>query len=69
MFPNYLQATFIPSAEALDTSYFMSRYIWNPENEHIHGGSDFDEMTETGSVSCSSSSYSNVQDEDVRIQY
>lgn len=58
------KATFIPSAEALDTSYFMSRYIWNPENEHIHGGSDFDEMTETGSVSCSSSSYSNVQDED-----
>lgn len=58
------KATFIPTAEALDTSYFTSRYIWNPENEHLHGGSDFDEMTETGSHSCSSSSYSNMQDED-----
>lgn len=45
----------------------MSRYIWNPEDEHLHGGSDFDDMTDTGSVSCSSSSYSNMQDEDVRI--
>lgn len=45
----------------------MSRYIWNPEDEHLHGGSDFDDMTDTGSVSCSSSSYSNMQDEDVSI--
>ncbi|WOG96941.1 hypothetical protein DCAR_0416280 [Daucus carota subsp. sativus] len=58
------KATFVPTAEALDTSYFMSRYIWNPEDEHLHGGSDFDDMTDTGSVSCSSSSYSNMQDED-----
>ncbi|KAI3458276.1 hypothetical protein Pfo_014939 [Paulownia fortunei] len=58
------KAAFIPSADAHDTSYFMSRYIWNLEEENVHGGSDFDDMTETGSASCSSSSYSNLQDED-----
>ncbi|KAL7087119.1 hypothetical protein ACP275_13G046400 [Erythranthe tilingii] len=58
------KATFIPSAETHDTSYFMSRYIWNLEEENIHGGSDFDDLTDTGSASCSSSSYSNLQDED-----
>lgn len=57
---------FIPSAESHDTSYFMSRYIWNPEDEHVQGGSDFDEMSDSCSVSCSSGSYSNMQDEDVR---
>ncbi|KAK7312074.1 hypothetical protein VNO77_35637 [Canavalia gladiata] len=54
------KAMFIPSAEALDTSYFMSRYIWNPEDEHCTGGSDFDEITET----CSSGSGSDLLDED-----
>ncbi|KAL3645219.1 hypothetical protein CASFOL_010399 [Castilleja foliolosa] len=58
------KAAFIPSADAHDTSYFMSRYIWNLEEENIHGGSDYDDMTDTGSASCSSSSYSNLQDED-----
>lgn len=51
---------FIPSADARDTSYFMSRYIWNPEDEHVNGGSDFDYLTDT-----SSGSYGNMQDEDV----
>lgn len=56
---------FIPSIDAHDTSYFMSRYIWNPEDDHVNGGSDFDDMTET----CSSGSYtySNAQSEDVSI--
>ncbi|KAI9162147.1 hypothetical protein LWI28_024304 [Acer negundo] len=54
------QAMFIPAAEALDTSYFVSRYIWNPEDDNVFGGSDFDDMTE----SCSSGSFSNLQDED-----
>ncbi|XP_029127207.1 probable serine/threonine protein kinase IRE [Cajanus cajan] len=54
------KAMFIPSAEALDTSYFMSRYIWNPEDEHCAGGSDFDDITET----CSSGSGSEFLDED-----
>nr|XP_011469150.1 PREDICTED: probable serine/threonine protein kinase IRE [Fragaria vesca subsp. vesca]XP_011469151.1 PREDICTED: probable serine/threonine protein kinase IRE [Fragaria vesca subsp. vesca]XP_011469152.1 PREDICTED: probable serine/threonine protein kinase IRE [Fragaria vesca subsp. vesca] len=49
---------FIPSTDAHDTSYFMSRYIWNPEEEHVNGGSDFDDLTD----SCSSGSY--IQDED-----
>ncbi|KAF7836372.1 putative serine/threonine protein kinase IRE isoform X2 [Senna tora] len=54
------KAMFIPSAEALDTCYFMSRYIWNPEDEHQTGGSDFDCMTET----CYSGSGSEVLDEE-----
>ncbi|KAK4837428.1 hypothetical protein QYF36_005327 [Acer negundo] len=54
------KAMFIPAAEALDTSYFVSRYIWNPEDDNVFGGSDFDDMTE----SCSSGSFSNLQDED-----
>ncbi|KAL4018801.1 hypothetical protein IC575_022425 [Cucumis melo] len=56
------KAMFIPSAEPQDTSYFMSRYIWNPEDEDFNGGSDFDDhdLTDT----CSSSSFSNLQDED-----
>ncbi|XP_019413851.1 PREDICTED: probable serine/threonine protein kinase IRE isoform X2 [Lupinus angustifolius] len=45
------KAMFIPSTEALDTSYFMSRYIWNPEDEHLAGGSDFDDITESTSGS------------------
>ncbi|KAL6131880.1 hypothetical protein ACLB2K_070253 [Fragaria x ananassa] len=52
------KAMFIPSTDAHDTSYFMSRYIWNPEDEHVIGGSDFDDLTDT----CSSGSY--IQDED-----
>ncbi|CAA0836706.1 Probable serine/threonine protein kinase IRE [Striga hermonthica] len=58
------KAAFIPSADVHDTSYFMSRYIWNLEEENIHGCSDHDDMTDTGSASCSSSTYSYLQDED-----
>ncbi|XP_014492723.1 probable serine/threonine protein kinase IRE [Vigna radiata var. radiata] len=55
------KAMFIPSAEGHDdTSYFMSRYIWNPEDEHCLGGSDFDEISGSGS----SGSGSAVLDED-----
>ncbi|KAJ8752847.1 hypothetical protein K2173_008582 [Erythroxylum novogranatense] len=55
------KAMFIPSVEAHDTSYFMSRYIWNPEEENVNGASDFDDLTDT----CSSSgSFSNTHDED-----
>ncbi|KAF2311733.1 hypothetical protein GH714_026449 [Hevea brasiliensis] len=53
------KAMFIPSAEAHDTSYFMSRYIWNPEGENFQGGSDFDDLTD----SCSTGSFS-THDED-----
>ncbi|XVF09682.1 hypothetical protein REPUB_Repub07fG0115900 [Reevesia pubescens] len=51
---------FIPSTDANDTSYFMSRHIWNPEDEQVQGSSDFDSMTDT----CSSGSLSIVQDEE-----
>ncbi|KAL4280346.1 hypothetical protein GQ457_03G013010 [Hibiscus cannabinus] len=51
------KAMFIPSTEAHDTSYFMSRYA---EDEQAHGSSDLDDMTDT----CSSGSLSNMQDED-----
>ncbi|EEF51530.1 probable serine/threonine protein kinase IRE [Ricinus communis] len=56
------KAMFIPAADAHDTSYFMSRYIWNPEGEgeHLQGGSDFDDLTDT----CSTGSFSNTHDED-----
>jgi len=53
------KAMFIPTAEGHDTSYFMSRYIWNIEDDHVTGGSDFDDLTET----CSSGSYNNEHDE------
>ncbi|XP_071728972.1 probable serine/threonine protein kinase IRE [Rutidosis leptorrhynchoides] len=56
------KATFIPS-EGLDAEYFESRYIWNPEDEHVDGGSDFDEMSDTGST-CGESSYGNTLDEE-----
>lgn len=51
---------FIPSTDAHDTSYFLSQCIWNPEDEHVNGGSDFDDPTDT----CSSGSY--IQDEDIK---
>lgn len=58
---------FIPSTEsAYDTSYFMSRYIWNAEDDHVHGESDFEDTTETCSGTCSSGgSCNNAQDEEV----
>lgn len=45
----------------------MSRYIWNPEDENVNGGSDFYELSESGSASFGSSSYSNPQDEEVYL--
>lgn len=33
----------------------MSRYIWNPDEEHIDGGSDFDDMSADSTSSCDSS--------------
>ncbi|KAI4330849.1 hypothetical protein MLD38_029094 [Melastoma candidum] len=56
------KAMFIPMAEPQDSSYFMSRYIWNPEDETIQGGSDFDELSEC-SVSSTGGS-SNYPDEE-----
>lgn len=64
----YVQAMFIPSAEAHDTSYFMSRYIWNPEDDNVGGGSDFDDLTDTSSNSGSSGSCY-TQEEDVSVLF
>ncbi|KAI3690556.1 hypothetical protein L2E82_48647 [Cichorium intybus] len=58
-----MEKTFVPSAETLDTSYFMSRYIWNPEDEHVDGGSDFDDMSDTDST-CGDSSFGNMLEEE-----
>lgn len=60
-----LQAMFIPAAESLDTSYFVSRYVWNPEDENVQGGSDFEDLTDT----CSSGSFSNTLDEEVCTRF
>ncbi|KAJ8427484.1 hypothetical protein Cgig2_013565 [Carnegiea gigantea] len=60
------EAMFVPSTEgAFDTSYFMSRYIWKPEEDPVFGSSDFDDMSVSGSDSYSSGSFSTVADEDV----
>lgn len=57
---------FVPSTEgAFDTGYFMSRYVWNPEEDHVFGASDFDYMSESCSDTFSSGSLSNAADEDV----
>ncbi|CAH8391712.1 unnamed protein product [Eruca vesicaria subsp. sativa] len=45
------EAMFVPSGEPQYTSYFMSKYIWNPEDENVRGGSDFDDLTDTYSSS------------------
>ncbi|KAK9103241.1 hypothetical protein Sjap_020495 [Stephania japonica] len=55
------KAAFIPSAEAYDTSYFTSRYIWNQGDGQA---SDLDDMTESCSLS-GSSSFSNQIDDEV----
>ncbi|XP_020099336.1 probable serine/threonine protein kinase IREH1 [Ananas comosus] len=58
------KAAFVPSSDsALDTSYFTSRYSWNPSDEHIYEASEFEDSSENGSVSGSSSCVSNRQDE------
>lgn len=59
------KAMFVPSTEsAYDTGYFMSRYVWNPEEDHVFGASDFDYMSESCSDTYSSGSFSNAAEED-----
>ncbi|PIA50070.1 hypothetical protein AQUCO_01300657v1 [Aquilegia coerulea] len=59
------KATFIPSAEcAYDTSYFTSRYIWNPEDGNLNASaSDFEDLTETCSLSGSSTYSTQLEEE------
>lgn len=59
-----LQAAFVPSSEsALDTSYFTSRYSWNPSDDHVYPGSELDDSSGADSLSGSSGYLSNHQDE------
>lgn len=58
-----LQAAFVPSSEsALDTSYFTSRYMWNPLDDHAYPASEED-YSDADSVSGSSSCLSPRQEE------
>ncbi|KAG6675933.1 hypothetical protein I3842_15G129800 [Carya illinoinensis] len=57
------KAAFVPSSEsALDTSYFTSRYTWNPLDDHGYPASEED-SSDADSISGSSSCLSHRQDE------
>ncbi|XP_043695761.1 probable serine/threonine protein kinase IREH1 isoform X2 [Telopea speciosissima] len=58
------KAAFVPASEsALDTSYFTSRYSWNTSEERVDAASEFDDSSDNGSLSGSSSCLSNRQEE------
>ncbi|XP_073137729.1 probable serine/threonine protein kinase IREH1 [Henckelia pumila] len=58
------KAAFVPSSDgATDTSYFTSRYSWNPSDEHVYAHSEFEDSTDNGSISGSSSCLSNRHEE------
>jgi len=59
-----LQAAFVPSSDsALDTSYFTSRYSWNPSDEFINETSEYEDSSDDGSMSGGSSCVSNCHEE------
>ncbi|CAD5166016.1 unnamed protein product [Musa acuminata subsp. malaccensis] len=60
------KAAFIPSTEGDDdTSYFASRLPWNAVDEQLYTEShEYDDMTDTDSMSCYSSAHSSDLDED-----
>ncbi|KAK1371052.1 putative serine/threonine protein kinase IREH1 [Heracleum sosnowskyi] len=63
------KAAFVPASESpMDTSYFTSRFTWNPSDEHVHAGSEFENSSDNGSISGSSSCHSNRHD-DVGHEY
>lgn len=58
------KAAFVPSSDsASDTSYFTSRYSWNPSDENIYEAYEFEDSSDNGSLSGSSSCVSNRQDD------
>ncbi|XP_068658324.1 probable serine/threonine protein kinase IREH1 [Aristolochia californica] len=58
------KAAFVPASDsALDTSYFTSRYSWNPSDEHVYAVSEYEDTSDADSLSGSSSCVSNRQDE------
>lgn len=60
------KAAFIPSTEGEeDTSYFASRHQWSRSNELLFAAShEYDDGSDTCSMSCGSSPHSSSQDED-----
>lgn len=59
----------MPASEsALDTSYFTSRFSWNPSDERVYAASEFEDSSDNGSVSGSSSCLSNRHDEMVCLR-
>ncbi|XP_077241096.1 putative serine/threonine protein kinase IREH1 [Tasmannia lanceolata] len=58
------KAAFVPASDsALDTSYFTSRYSWNPSDNQVYAVSEFEDSSESNSMSRSSSYKSNRQEE------
>ncbi|KAK4375482.1 hypothetical protein RND71_006159 [Anisodus tanguticus] len=58
------KAAFVPASEgATDTSYFTSRFSWNPSDEQVYATSEYEDSSDDGSVSGSSSCLDNRQDE------
>ncbi|KAL6517922.1 putative serine/threonine protein kinase ireh1 [Orobanche minor] len=58
------KAAFVPASEgATDTSYFTSRYSWNPSDEHVYAGSVFEDSSDNGSMSGCSSCLSDKHEE------
>jgi hypothetical protein len=66
-FASIFQAAFVPSSEsALDTSYFTSRYSWNTSDDPNYPASDFEDSSDSDSLSGSSSCLSHRHDEVVK---
>ncbi|KAL2554824.1 putative serine/threonine protein kinase IREH1 [Forsythia ovata] len=58
------KAAFVPASESpLDTSYFTSRFSWNSSDEQVYAASEFEDSSDNGSISGSSSCLSNRHDE------
>ncbi|KAL3617615.1 putative serine/threonine protein kinase ireh1 [Castilleja foliolosa] len=62
------KAAFVPASEgATDTSYFTSRFSWNPSDEQVYAGSEFEDSSDndsmTGSSSCPSNRHEEVGEE------
>lgn len=63
------KAAFVPASEsALDTSYFTSRFTWNPSDENVYAASEFEDSSDNGSLSGSSSCLSNRHDENDMVE-
>jgi hypothetical protein len=64
-----LQVAFIPSTDdEYDTSYFACRHAWGTTDEHVNAPcNEYDDRSETSSMSCCSSPHSCDYEEDVCV--